>query len=164
MSRQSTHIVRVAQPQDADGIAEIYAPIVRDTPISFELVPPGADQMRTRLQETLRMYPWLVSVNEAGEVSGYAYASKHRTRAAYQWSVDTSAYVRADASWLLSGVCRHCSSQSGEHCASRKRGIRADRNLSSGRFQTRQVARRRLVAEIAASPSAPREPIPFCAE
>jgi L-amino acid N-acyltransferase YncA len=38
-----------------------------------------------------------VSVNEAGEISGYAYASQHRARAAYQWSVDTTAYVRADA-------------------------------------------------------------------
>jgi L-amino acid N-acyltransferase YncA len=97
MSRRSIHTVRVAQPHDAGGIAEIYAPIVRDTSISFELVPPGADEMRRRLQETLRSYPWLVSINEAGEVSGYAYASQHRARAAYQWSVDTTAYVRADA-------------------------------------------------------------------
>ena len=28
---------------------------------------------------------------------GYAYASRHRERAAYQWSVDVSVYVRADA-------------------------------------------------------------------
>jgi hypothetical protein len=34
-----------------------------------------------------------------------------------------------------------------EHRASRKRRIRADRNLPIGRFQTRQVAGRRLVAE-----------------
>jgi L-amino acid N-acyltransferase YncA len=30
-----------------------------------------------------------------GEVLGYAYASAHRTRAAYQWSVDVSVYVQA---------------------------------------------------------------------
>jgi phosphinothricin acetyltransferase len=30
-------------------------------------------------------------------VQGYAYASRHRERAAYQWSVDVSAYVREDA-------------------------------------------------------------------
>jgi len=30
------------------------------------------------------------------ELQGYAYASAHRTRAAYQWSVDVSVYVRAD--------------------------------------------------------------------
>ena len=34
--------------------------------------------------------------NEAGNVDGYAHAGRHRERAAYQWSVDVSAYVRAD--------------------------------------------------------------------
>jgi phosphinothricin acetyltransferase len=29
-------------------------------------------------------------------VDGYVYASRHRVRAAYQWSVDTTAYIRAD--------------------------------------------------------------------
>ena len=28
-----------------------------------------------------------------GEVAGYAYATKHRVRSAYRWSVDTSVYV-----------------------------------------------------------------------
>ena len=30
-------------------------------------------------------------------MQGYAYASRHRDRAAYQWSIDVSVYVRADA-------------------------------------------------------------------
>lgn len=38
-----------------------------------------------------------MSVDAAGEVQGYAYAGRHRERAAYQWAVDTSVYVRADA-------------------------------------------------------------------
>src|ERR1700694_2975884 len=29
-------------------------------------------------------------------VSGYVYAGKHREREAYQWSLDTTAYVRSD--------------------------------------------------------------------
>src|SRR5262249_8851459 len=31
---------------------------------------------------------------DSGEALGYAYASRHRERAAYHWSVDTSVYVR----------------------------------------------------------------------
>jgi L-amino acid N-acyltransferase YncA len=44
----------------------------------------------------LKGLPWLVCLDAAGAVSGYAYASKHRERAAYRWSVDVSAYVRDD--------------------------------------------------------------------
>jgi L-amino acid N-acyltransferase YncA len=36
--------------------------------------------------------PWLVGEHD-GRVIGYAYASAHRVRAAYRWSVDTSVYV-----------------------------------------------------------------------
>ena len=34
------------------------------------------------------------SASDDGEILGYAYASPHRERAAYRWSVDVSAYVR----------------------------------------------------------------------
>jgi len=88
--------IRTAAPDDAHAIAAIYAPIVRDTAISFELTEPTVDEMRNRLLTTLKTLPWLVSVDAAGEVVGYAYASRHRERPAYQWSVDTTAYVRAD--------------------------------------------------------------------
>ncbi|MGM9481986.1 GNAT family N-acetyltransferase [Roseateles sp. NT4] len=52
--------------------------------------------MRARIQKTLTTLPWLVAEDTAGTVSGYVYASKHKERAAYQWSVDTTIYVRDD--------------------------------------------------------------------
>jgi len=88
--------IRSATPFDAEAIAGIYAPIVRDTIISFELEPPDAAEMRTRIEKTLQVLPWLVSVDATGAVSGYVYGSKHRERPAYQWSVDVTAYVRED--------------------------------------------------------------------
>ncbi len=88
--------IRVAAPTDALAIADIYTPIVRDTAISFELEPPSAQEVGARISATLRTLPWLVSLDELGSVSGYVYASKHRERPAYQWSVDVTAYVRAD--------------------------------------------------------------------
>jgi phosphinothricin acetyltransferase len=87
--------IRLAVPADAAGIAEIYRPIVESTFISFEVQPPGAEEMGRRIAATLEEHPWLVCVHR-GAIAGYAYASRHRTRAAYQWSVDTSAYVHAD--------------------------------------------------------------------
>ena len=89
--------IRVATVQDAEAIAAIYAPIVNGTTISFELDPPSADEMRSRIAATLQRLPWLVSEDGAGRVDGYVYASRHRERPAYQWSVDITAYVREDA-------------------------------------------------------------------
>jgi phosphinothricin acetyltransferase len=86
--------IRLAEDSDAAPIAAIYRPIVETTAISFETDPPDADELRRRIRETLSFYPWLV-YEVQGEIAGYAYATRHRVRAAYQWSVDTSVYVHA---------------------------------------------------------------------
>jgi L-amino acid N-acyltransferase YncA len=92
----SPAIIRLATERDAEQIAAIYAPNVTDTIISFEFEPPSADEMRRRINVTLQRYPWLVC-ERPGRVLGYAYASAHGSRAAYQWSVDVSVYVHEDA-------------------------------------------------------------------
>ncbi len=81
--------IRPAAAADADGIAAVYAPYVTDTVISFEDVPPSAQEMAGRVARSLS---WLVAV-EAGSVVGFAYAWPHRDRAAYRWSVDVSVYL-----------------------------------------------------------------------
>src|SRR4051812_9716549 len=86
--------LRLAREEDAESFLEIYAPIVRETPISFETEPPSAAEMRTRIADVLKFFPWLVEEDENGVV-GYAYASRHRDRAAYQWSADVSCYVHS---------------------------------------------------------------------
>lgn len=87
--------IREAIADDAGQIQAIYAPIVRETTISFEMEPPAVDEMRRRILNTLPTLPWLVC--ERGGILGYAYASQHRSRAAYQWSVDVSVYVHEQA-------------------------------------------------------------------
>ena len=84
--------IRLATESDAAAVADIYRPIVTSTAITFETEPPSVDEMRRRIVETLPVYPWLICDVEGG-VAGYAYATKHRVRAAYRWSVDTSIYV-----------------------------------------------------------------------
>src|SRR5271165_6909402 len=88
--------VRVALADDAEEIAAIYAPIVRDTAISFEAAPPSAIEMAERIEKALPSHPWLVATWD-DRVVGYVYAGEHRTRAAYRWSVDVTAYVAGDA-------------------------------------------------------------------
>ena len=87
-----TRTLRFATPADAPGIAAIYAPIVRESAISFEVDPPTVEEIGKRVESTLRFYPWLICA-AGGSVEGYAYASQHRSRAAYQWSADVSVYI-----------------------------------------------------------------------
>jgi L-amino acid N-acyltransferase YncA len=89
-------IVRQARPDDARAFAAIYGPIVAETTISFEEVPPSEDEFRARIATVGETWPWLVGELD-GTVLGYVYASRHRERAAYRWSVDVAAYVHADA-------------------------------------------------------------------
>ena len=87
-----TTTIDFAVEPDAEQIQAIYAPCVCDTFISFEVVPPSAEQIRERILSTTEKYPWLVTRLD-GEVLAYAYASQHRSRSAYQWSVDVGIYV-----------------------------------------------------------------------
>jgi phosphinothricin acetyltransferase len=84
--------IRLATPDDAEQVQAIYAPYC-STPISFETGPPSVEEIRGRLTKVLGQYPWLLC-EDGGEVLGYAYATQHRERAAYRWSVDTAVYVR----------------------------------------------------------------------
>jgi L-amino acid N-acyltransferase YncA len=95
--------VRFARPDDAAAIAAIYAPIVTDTWISFEEIPPDEAAMRARIERAAVAFPFLCC-ERGGSVAGYAYASAHRARAAYRWSIDVSAYV--DERFRRRGVAR----------------------------------------------------------
>lgn len=97
--------IRLADPErDAARIARIYEPYVADTIISFEEAAPDADEMASRMRKTLARTPWLVAEAADGLVVGYAYASEHRSRAGYRWSVDISVYV--DPAWHGRGIGR----------------------------------------------------------
>jgi phosphinothricin acetyltransferase len=89
-------IIRMATADDGEQLAGVYAPAVTGTVISFEMEPPGAAEMGRRVRETLVMHPWLVAERD-GEVAGYARAGRFKERAAYQWSVETSVYIRTTA-------------------------------------------------------------------
>ena len=91
MMQQAT--IRKAQSTDAGAIAAIYQPIVETTTISFEEVAPDEHVMEQRISTIGERYPWLVAQDAEGSVCGYAYASRHRERAGYRYSVDVSAYV-----------------------------------------------------------------------
>lgn len=88
-------MIRLASPDDGAAVAGIYGPVVAETAISFEVDPPSPDEMAARIASALRFAPWLACV-QGGEVVGYAFATRHRERAAYRWSVDVGIYTGAN--------------------------------------------------------------------
>ena len=97
-------VIRHADPAaDAAACAEIYAPSVTAGVASFEEEAPDAAEMRRRIEETAERYPWLVAERD-GAVAGYAYGTVHRSRRAYRWVVEVTAYV--DARRQRTGVGR----------------------------------------------------------
>ena len=87
--------IRAATPEDANAIAAIYAPHVLTGTVSFEIEPPDARAMRTRMAASEGLYPWIVATNgdATGGVIGYAYATRFRDRPAYRYVCETSIYM-----------------------------------------------------------------------
>ena len=81
--------IRPAGPGDAAGVLAIYAPIVRESAISFEDEPPSEQQVADRIAAS---HLWLVA-EEGGEIVGYAYAGRFHPRSAYRWSAEISVYL-----------------------------------------------------------------------
>ncbi len=96
-------LIRPATPEDGAVLSEIYRPYVLDTEITFETVPPTAEQFAERIRKTMERYPYVVC-EEDGLIVGYCYASRHGERAAYEYSASMSVYVRQG--WHRKGVAR----------------------------------------------------------
>ena len=84
--------IRLAQDSDALAVASIYAPHCESGSVSFETSAPSTEEIARRIQNITQQCPWLV-LEDDGTVAGYAYAGRHRERAAYGWAVDTTVYV-----------------------------------------------------------------------
>ena len=87
--------IRLATPSDAKGILDIYASYISDTSFTFETEVPSEAAFADRISTYLQTWPWLVcEVN--GVIAGYAYATRYRERAAYQWCTEASIYMHDD--------------------------------------------------------------------
>jgi len=86
-------VIRIATPDDAEELLNIYAPYVEKTAISFEYEVPSVDEFRERIENILKKYPYIVLEDEDG-IAGYAYCGAFKTRAAYDWAVETTIYLK----------------------------------------------------------------------
>ena len=106
-------VIRLAAPNDVEGIRQVYAPYV-DTPITFEEEVPAPAGFQARIEDVMQFYPCLVACEDparvarteavgsaspdasasAGRVLGFTYAHRQAERAAYDWNVELSIYLR----------------------------------------------------------------------
>ena len=85
-------IIRKAKTEDAARLLDIYAYYVKNTAVSFEYDVPSLNEFRSRMENTLRKYPYLI-LEDAGVIQGYAYAGVFKDRAAYDRSCELSIYL-----------------------------------------------------------------------
>jgi L-amino acid N-acyltransferase YncA len=88
--------IRSVDVTDAHAVQRIYAPFVSEQATSFEVVVPDVAETERRIRAQSDRYPWLVFERD-DVVIGYAYASSHRARQAYQWCADVCVYVDSRA-------------------------------------------------------------------
>jgi phosphinothricin acetyltransferase len=103
VTEDSVRRIRDAGPRDAGRCAEIYAPYVTHTAVSFELEPPSAEEMAGRIARAQERHAWLL-LEDGGTAIGYAYGGPFMARPAYAWSTAVSVYVAQG--WERSGAGR----------------------------------------------------------
>ena len=91
-------LIRTAVAGDLPALTDIYNHYVANTAITFDLQPFTSDGRRAWFDEhaATGRHRLLVAADE-GSVLGYATSSRWRPKAAYDTTVETSLYCRADA-------------------------------------------------------------------
>lgn len=90
-----TELIRTVEIKDVPMILDIYSYYVANTTITFEITPPGIEEMKRRVAETVKTFDWIIyELNE--KVVGYAYYTKFKERKAYDYSCETTVYVHKD--------------------------------------------------------------------
>ena len=89
-------VIRSVSLNDAEALLNIYAYYVENTAITFEYDVPTLEEFEQRIANTLKKYPYLV-IEKEGAILGYAYAGVFKDRAAYDWSAETTIYLKYDA-------------------------------------------------------------------
>lgn len=93
--------LRRASAADAQGILDIYAPYIENTAVTFEYDVPSIEEFTARVRQAASTYPYLVCEAD-GDIAGYAYARRHKERAAYGWNAELSVYL--SPAWQGRGI------------------------------------------------------------
>lgn len=102
MCKNSNLVIRPATISDAAALNAIYSGYIADTAITFEDDILTDGQFAARMKDIMAFYPYFVA-ESGGEIVGYAYAGKFKNRSAYDWSVESTVYVKRGAQRMGTG-------------------------------------------------------------
>lgn len=86
-------IIRQVKEEDAVELAQIYAYYVKNTAISFEYEMPKTEVFWERIKKIKGTYPYLVAEKNK-KLLGYACLHTFIDRKAYDWSAESTIYLR----------------------------------------------------------------------
>ncbi len=90
--------VRSARSSDLDAIDDIYRYYVEETPVTFDFTPRAREETLEWFAQFDERGPWrLLVAMRAEAVVGFAHSKRHRPKAGYDTSVETTVYVKHGA-------------------------------------------------------------------
>ncbi|MFI3325784.1 MAG: N-acetyltransferase family protein [Clostridia bacterium] len=84
--------LRIATPDDAVTLADIYNYYVENTNISYEYAKVSYEDFKNRIIEISKAFPYIVAY-EDNKIIGYAYSHSFRERKAFSWGTELSMYL-----------------------------------------------------------------------
>jgi L-amino acid N-acyltransferase YncA len=86
-------MIRNVKPEDATAIADIYNHYTKNTIITFEEEEISESDLADRIKDVISDHlPWIVAEID-GEILGYAYTTKWKSRSAYRYTVESTIYL-----------------------------------------------------------------------
>lgn len=89
-------MIRDFNARDIQALLDIYNYYVTNTAVTFDIAPLSFEVFKAKVNQINADYPFLVFEAE-GDVLGYAYASKFRPKPAYNFTVESTVYVKHTA-------------------------------------------------------------------
>jgi len=89
-------MIRPVNIEDAQEIAKIYNYYILNSCVTFEEIPVSIEEMSGRIQAAHSKFPWLVYEKDK-KIIGYAYASVWKSRSAYKYTIESTVYLKKEA-------------------------------------------------------------------
>ena len=89
-------MIRPVHINDAQELLDMYNYYVINTTVTFDIEPLTLDVFKEKIKQIITEYPFIV-FEENNDILGYAYGSRFRPRAAYNYVAESTVYVKHTA-------------------------------------------------------------------
>lgn len=89
-------MIRSVHIDDASALLDIYNYYVLNTTVNFDIDPLSLETFTDKINHIVSEYPYIV-YEENNEILGFAYGSRFRPRPAYNYTAESTVYVKHSA-------------------------------------------------------------------